>query len=104
VPDTTLLIENPGAVTEDAKPEAQDFVDWLLSEDGQEIYAGFGFRPLTDVDVEVDGANDPGNAFPEPETMLTIGEDFGGWGEANGKYFDEEKGLVTKLLSETGKG
>jgi sulfate/thiosulfate-binding protein len=104
VPDTTLLIENPGAVPEDAAPEAQDFVDFLLSDEGQEIYAGFGFRPLADVDVEVDGANDPADAFPEPGTMLTIGEDFGGWGEANSKYFDEEEGLVTKLLSETGKG
>jgi sulfate transport system substrate-binding protein len=104
VPDSTLLIENPGAIPKDAAAEAQDFADFLLSDEGQEIYAGFGFRPLADIDVEVDGATDPSNPFPEPETLLTIGEDFGGWGEANDKYFDEENGLVTKILAETGKG
>ena len=31
LPDSTLLIENPGAVTEDADAEAQDFADFLLS-------------------------------------------------------------------------
>jgi sulfate/thiosulfate-binding protein len=103
LPDTTLLIENPGAVTTDAKPEAQKYVDYVLSQAGQEVYAKFGFRPLVDVDVEVEGANDPADAFPEPETLLTITEDFGGWGEANTKYFDEEKGIVTLIQQETGK-
>ena len=35
-------------------------------------------------------------------TLLTITDDFGGWGEANGKYFDEETGIVTKLLEDAG--
>jgi sulfate transport system substrate-binding protein len=103
LPDTTLLIENPGAVTTDAAPEAQGYLDYVLSEAGQEVYAKYGFRPLADVDVEVEGANDPADAFPEPETLLTVSEDFGGWAEANSKYFDEEKGIVTLIQQETGK-
>ena len=103
LPDTTLLIENPGAVTKDAKPEAQDFLDFVLSDEGQSIYAQYGFRPLADVEVEVEGANDPADPFPAPQTLLTITEDFGGWDEANDKYFDEEVGLVTELLAKTGK-
>ncbi len=105
VPDTTLLIENPAAVTTDADPEAQDFLDFLLSEEGQTIYAKYGFRPLVEgVEAEVEGAADPADPFPAPKELLTITEDFNGWGEANGKYFDEEDGIVTKLLAESGKG
>lgn len=103
LPDTTLLIENPGAVTKDAEPEAQEFLDFVLSDEGQSIYAQYGFRPLTDVEVEVEGATDPADPFPSPGTLLTIADDFGGWGEANDKYFDEEAGLVTELLAKSGK-
>lgn len=103
LPDSTLLIENPGAITTEAKPGAQQFLDYVLSREGQETYAQYGFRPLVDVDVEVDGANDPSNPYPVPETLLTITDDFGGWAEANTVYFDEDEGIVTKILAETGK-
>ncbi len=103
LPDSTLLIENPGAITVDAVDSAQSFLDFILSEAGQEIYAQYGFRPLGDgVDVEVEGANDPSDAFPAPGTLLTVGDNFGGWGEANSKYFDEDKGIVTALLKAAG--
>jgi len=104
LPDTTLLIENPGAVTKEASESAQAFADYLLSEEGQTTYAEYGFRPLVDVDVEVEGATDSSNPFPEPGTLLTVGEYFNGWGEANDLYFDEESGIVTGLLAETNKG
>jgi sulfate transport system substrate-binding protein len=104
VPDTTLLIENPAAVTEEAKPQAQDFLDFLTAADGQAIYAKYGFRPLTGgEDVEVEGANDPADPFPAPKTLLTIDKDFGGWADANTTYFDEETGIVPRLQKETGK-
>lgn len=103
LPETTLLIENPGAVTKDAGPKAQEFLDFVTSEEGQGIYARFGFRPLSEVQTEVEGANDPADPFPAPGTLLTIGDDFGGWAEANDKYFDENTGLITELLAKTGK-
>ncbi len=104
VPDDTLLIENPGAVTKDADPKAQAWLDYLVGKEAQTEYAKSGFRPLVDVgDVEVEGANDPGNPFPEPKKLLTIAEDFNGWGEAADKFFDEETGIVPAIQKETGK-
>jgi sulfate/thiosulfate-binding protein len=104
IPDQTLLIQNPGAVTEDASSAAKAFLDFQLSKEGQTDYAKQGFRPLDEsIKVDVKGANDPAAAFPAPKTLLTIDEDFGGWGEANSKYFDEKDGIVTKLIAASGK-
>ncbi len=104
VPDQTLLIENPGAVTKDAPAVAQKWLDYQLSEEGQKNYSSFGFRPLVDVgDVQVEGANDPSNPFPQPKILMTIAKDFGGWSDAADKFFDEENGLVTKIQADTGK-
>lgn len=104
VPDDTLLIENPGAVLKDADPKAQAWLDYLLTEEAQTEFAKSGFRPLTDgIDVEVPGANDPANPFPEPGTLLTIDTDFGGWSEAADRFFDEESGIVPAIQKATGK-
>ncbi len=104
VPPQTLLIQNPVALTEDASAAAKAFLEFQLGEQGQSDYAEQGFRPLDDsIDVEVKGANDPADPFPTPETLLTIDGDFGGWSEANTKYFDEKSGIVTKLIAASGK-
>ena len=47
--------------------------------------------------VEVEGANDPSNPFPTPTKLFTIADDFGGWSDANTKFFDEDNGIVTKI-------
>jgi sulfate/thiosulfate transport system substrate-binding protein len=103
VPDTTLKIENPCAVTVDAPESAQAFLDYQISEAGQKAYAETGYRPLNPIDgLEVEGANDTANAFPEPKTLQTIDKDFGGWDEANTKFFDEAEGVLTKIQAEAG--
>jgi sulfate transport system substrate-binding protein len=105
VPDTTLLIENPGAVLVDADPKAADWLEFVLTAEAQAEFAKLGFRPVID-DVEVgtvDGANDPEDPFPTPVTLLTIAEQFGGWPDANAKYFDPDTGLVTAIQTATGK-
>jgi sulfate/thiosulfate-binding protein len=104
IPDQTLLIQNPAAVTTDANKAAKAFLDFQLSKAGQTDYAKLGFRPLDDtIKVDVKGANDPADAFPTPKTLLTIDGDFGGWSDANKKYFDEDNGIVTKLIAASGK-
>lgn len=104
VPDTTLLIENPGAVLKDADPKAAKWLDFVLGETGQTEFAKKGFRPVIDgVSVEVEGANDPANPFPAPENLLTIADDFGGWPDAADKFFDEKTGLITQIQKESGK-
>jgi sulfate/thiosulfate transport system substrate-binding protein len=104
VPEDTLLIENPAAVVEGANPVAEDLLAYLISPEGQAAYALSGFRPLIDGVTlpEVDGAHDPNDPFPAPHTLLTIDADFGGWGEANTRFFDEEDGIITRLHAETG--
>ena len=104
IPDQTLLIQNPAAVTKDASKAAQAFLDFQLSKAGQTDYAKQGFRPLDDsIKVDVKGANEPSDAFPAPKTLLTIDDDFGGWSEANKKYFDEKDGIVTRVIAASGK-
>jgi sulfate/thiosulfate-binding protein len=105
VPDDTLKIENPGAVTVDASPKAKDFLDFLLTPAAQEDYATFGFRPVIDGVTlpQVEGANDPANPFPVPTELFTIQDLFGGWGVANDKFFDDETGIIPALQAETGK-
>jgi len=105
IPDDTLKIENPGAVTVDANPKAKDFLDFLLTPTAQEEYAAFGFRPVIDGVTlpEVQGANDPANPFPVPAELFTIDDLFGGWGVANDKFFDDETGIIPALQAETGK-
>ena len=109
VPDTTLLIENPAAVTKGATPKARQFLDFVLTKAGQEAFARNGFRPVIDgVDVEVPGSNDPKDPFPAPERLVTIA-DLGGWSEVNAKFFatadkDGSDGIVTKIQNASGKG
>ena len=104
VPDQDLLIQNPGTVTTDASAEAKKFLEYLTGKEAQTDYAEEGFRPLdSSIKPEVEGANDPSNPFPTPKKLLTIDKDFGGWSEANTKFFDENDGIVTKIQAETGK-
>jgi sulfate transport system substrate-binding protein len=106
IPETTMLIENPGAVLIDATPKAEEWLDFVLGPEGQEQFALKGFRPVTD-DVElgdVEGANDPSNPFPEVTNLLTVEEDFGSWDELSDTFFDEETGSITQIIAATGKG
>ncbi|WGL52961.1 extracellular solute-binding protein [Nocardioides sp. BP30] len=105
-PDTSLLIENPCAVTKDAPKAASDFLAFQKSAAGQKLYVETGFRPLAGVDtgtVTVKGANDPSNPFPTIAHLQTIDKDFGGWDSANTKYFDETNGILTKLKADYSK-
>ncbi|QIK74469.1 sulfate ABC transporter substrate-binding protein [Nocardioides piscis] len=109
VPDETLLIETPGAVTQDAEPAAQAFLDYLYTEEAQASFLKYGYRPVVDgVTGEVEGANDPADPFPTPKTLFTVADDFGGWPAASEKFFadgedGEPLGLVAEVQQETGK-
>jgi sulfate/thiosulfate transport system substrate-binding protein len=104
VPDQTLLIQNPGAVTTKASAKAKKFLTFLTGKTAQTDYAEEGFRPIgIPAPTDVKGANDPSNPYPAPAKLLTIDKDFGGWSAANTKFFDEDKGIVTLIQKETGK-
>jgi len=104
VPDATLKIENPAAVTTKANPKAKDYLTFVLSADGQAEFVRKGFRPVVagTPTADVQGANDPAKPFPTPSKLFTIAE-LGGWDAVNTKFFDEKTGIVPKVQAETGK-
>jgi sulfate/thiosulfate transport system substrate-binding protein len=98
VPDSTLEIENPAAVTRAAPPAAAAFLSFVESDQGQKILGSQGFRPIDDTlsITGVKGANDPSNPFPKVADLITI-QDLGGWTVANKTFFDPSTGLVPHL-------
>ena len=92
VPDTTFLIENPGAVLKKADPAAKDWLDFVLSDKGQTEFVKKGFRPVGDLDIsgiEVEGANDPADPFPTPTKIYTVA-DLGGWSAIGKEWFGKD--------------
>jgi sulfate transport system substrate-binding protein len=98
VPDATILIENPIAVTaKSANPAAATaFVDFLRTKPAQEIFAKYGYRPV------VDGVTGP-YAFPTPKQLFTIG-DLGGWKDVSKRFFDPANGLIVPIEKAVGVG
>jgi sulfate/thiosulfate-binding protein len=105
VPEDSFLIENPAAVTKDAPPQAQAFLDFVVSVEGQKLFAQKGFRPVIDgVDPgRVEGANDEDDPFPTLKKLHTV-EEIGGWKAINSKLFDADTGIVTQIQKEKGLG
>lgn len=98
VPQQDLLIENPAAVTTNAPPAAKNFLKFVLSAQGQKIFAQQGYRPAvksTQIPT-VKGANDPSNPFPTPAKLATVAQ-MGGWDKVDSKFFDTTNGIVTKI-------
>jgi sulfate/thiosulfate-binding protein len=92
VPDDTLLIENPAAVTANSKhpKEAKAFLDYVHTPEAQAIFAANGYRPV------VKGTDIGSQKFPTPSGLFTI-QDLGGWDAVATKFFDVDKGLVTAI-------
>ena len=97
VPDTTLLIENPAAITSNSKhpKQAQAFLDFVHSDEAQKIFAENGYRPVSK------SADTAGQDFPTPSGLFTIA-DLGGWAAVATKFFDADKGVVTDIERKLG--
>jgi sulfate/thiosulfate transport system substrate-binding protein len=94
VPEDTILIENPVAVTSDAGERARAFVAYLRSPAAQRAFGKAGYRPVVDdVLAEFD--------FPEPSGLFRIG-DVGGWAHVQDAFFDREDGIMAKIQNELG--
>jgi sulfate transport system substrate-binding protein len=94
IPDQTILIENPVAVTNDAPQSATDFVEFLYSDEAQKIFGEKGYRPV------VKSVADTFD-YPTPPSLSTIA-DFGGWGTVKDEFFDPENGIVAKIEMQLG--
>jgi sulfate/thiosulfate-binding protein len=94
IPDQTILIENPVAVTNDASQSATDFVKFLYSDEAQKIFGEKGYRPVVQSVAETFD-------YATPPSLSTI-QDFGGWGTVKDEFFDPENGIVAKIETELG--
>ncbi len=96
IPDQTIKIENPIAVTSKAPAAAKAFLDYALSKPAQRVFASWGYRP---VDPSVLAANT--SKFPTPSGLFTIAK-VGGWSKVNDQLFDPDKGSVAKIEEQAG--
>jgi sulfate/thiosulfate-binding protein len=94
-PDSTILIENPIAVTKDAPSDAQKFVDFLYTDTGQQDFADAGYRPVVQSVFQKNASK-----FPTPSGLFKI-DQFGGWSKVADPFFGDS-GWVTQAEKDLG--
>jgi sulfate/thiosulfate-binding protein len=96
IPDQTILIENPIAVTKTASDpqKAKAFVDFVTGPAGQKIFASHGYRPVDKGLVDK-------KRFPTPKQLFDITR-FGGWSTVADKFFDPQKGVMAGIEEKLG--
>jgi sulfate/thiosulfate transport system substrate-binding protein len=95
-PPDTFKIENPIAVLNNSEhaTQAQAFIDFMFTPEGQREWAKAGFRP-----VNPDVAKEFSKDFPAPSTLHEIA-DLGGWEKVDKEFFDADNGTVAKIYDE----
>ena len=96
VPDSTILIQTPIAVTTDAYDSAQSFVDYLYTDEAQQLWADRGYRPVVKSVLKQNA-----DKFPTPPDLFTIA-DLGGWEKVSTDFFDPEAGSVAEIEKNLG--
>jgi sulfate/thiosulfate transport system substrate-binding protein len=94
IPEDTIEIETPIAVTKGSPPAAKKFLEFLWSEAGQKIWAKEGYRPVDRTLVNP-------RQFPTPKGLFTIAR-FGGWSAVNEEFFAEGTGSIVEIEEELG--
>jgi len=96
VPDATILIENPVATVKGSRNAlaAQAFVDFLYSPTAQNIFGGFGYRPVVESVAKTFN-------FPKVARLSRIA-DFGGWDAVQTEFFDPHKGILAQIEAKNG--
>jgi sulfate/thiosulfate transport system substrate-binding protein len=94
VPDETILIENPAAVTIGASEAAKGFVDFLWTDEAQKVFGDEGYRPVVESVAKTFD-------FPTPPSLFTIA-DVGGWKTVQSEFFDRETGFMAEVQRELG--
>lgn len=96
IPDQTILIENPIAVTSSpADPAAANaFVQFLYTDQAQQTFSKQGYRPVVTNDLDR-------SRFPQPPQLFTIG-DLGGWPKVTSQFFDPNNGSISKIENQLG--
>ena len=98
IPRSTLLIESPAALVEGSverhgnRALAEAFLEFLLSAEGQQIFADYGFRPVNP------DAKASSGVPPLPEKLFTMA-DLGGWAKVEEALYGSN-GLWTTIAAE----
>ncbi len=100
IPPSTVLIENPVVVVDENAAKhcvtevADAFVEFLHSDDAQQLYRDVGF--LRPADAEAAAAGD--DQFPAIEDLFTV-EDLGGWEAIDSDVFGDPDGVFTQAFA-----
>ena len=99
-PKRTILAENPVSVVDKvvdrkhSRKEAEAYLAWLYSDEGQEMAARHGMRPRNDKILAAHAKE-----FPKLNTF-TVDEVFGGWKATQKTYFDDG-GIYDQVMAAT---
>jgi sulfate transport system substrate-binding protein len=98
IPDETILIQNPIAVTTSSgnPTAAKAFADYALSTPAQEVFAAKGYRS---VDPAVAKAN--ASTYPDPPGLFEI-DAVGGWEAFRDEFFEPDTGVMADIFAGRG--
>ena len=100
IPKTTILIENPIAVTKDSpnKAAANGFLRFLRTPAAQQVFADYGYRPVV---KSVENANR--KKFPVRPGLFTIDQlGLGGWEKVQKRFFDPSNSIMARFQRQVG--
>src|SRR6476659_7980744 len=100
IPKTTILIENPIAVTKSTSDaaKANQFLRFLRTPAAQQVFADWGYRPVV---PKVLAANR--KKFPVRPGQFTIDQlGLGGWDKVQKRFFDPKSGVMAKIEGKVG--
>jgi sulfate/thiosulfate transport system substrate-binding protein len=95
IPKTTILIENPIAVTKttENKGAANSFLRFLRTPAAQQVFADYGYRPVV---KSVENANR--KKFPIRPGLFTIDQlGLGGWDKVQKRFFDPNSSIMARF-------
>jgi sulfate/thiosulfate transport system substrate-binding protein len=98
IPDQTILIQNPIAVTTTSgnPTAAKAFVDYALSKPAQEVFAAKGYRSVLPGVAKASASN-----YPDPSGLFTV-EKLGGWEAFRDEFFDPDEGVMADIFAGRG--
>jgi sulfate/thiosulfate transport system substrate-binding protein len=94
IPNGTILIQNPIAVTIGAADTATKFVDFTRGDEAQKIFGEKGYRSVNADLVDK-------SKYPTPQNLFTI-DDLGGWPAVNKEFFDPEDSVMASINKDQG--
>ena len=98
IPKTTILIENPIAVTKDSSDKANGFLRFLRTPAAQQVFADYGYRPVV---KSVENANR--KKFPIRPGLFTIDQlGLGGWNKVQKRFFDPDSSIMARFQRQVG--